>query len=491
MGDPAGFLKVRRIEGGYRPVEERVQDYSEVAKQLPVGEQRLQASRCMDCGVPFCQWACPVANRMPEWQDALYRDNWEAAYDILQATNNFPEFTGRICPAPCEMACVLSINGAAVTIRENELAVIEHAFRAGYVRPHPPEARTGRLVAVVGSGPAGLACADLLNKRGHTVVLYESDDAVGGYLRFGVPDFKLDKSVIDRRVDLLVEEGLIVKTGIRVGEDIPAQDLLDEYDAVCLAIGARQARDLPVEGRDLEGIHFAVDYLTQQNRIACGDHIPDQDLIVALGKQVVVIGGGDTGADCVGTANRQGAKSVTQLEIEPRPPESRPPGQPWPLWPKLYKTSSSHEEGCERLFSVSTDKFVGEDGRVKKLLVTNVNWQRGGNGRYRMEAVPDSSFTLDADLVILAMGFEHVVQKGLVEDLGLALDDSGNIAIDEDHMTSHEGVFAAGDAHQGPSLVAWAISEGREAARGVDAYLGATRNAEELHPHVNSAHATR
>jgi glutamate synthase (NADPH/NADH) small chain len=471
MGDPKGFLTVKRVESGYRPVSQRVHDFNEVELQLPDEERQLQASRCMDCGVPFCHWGCPVGSLMPEWQDKLHQGDWKAAYEILQKTNNFPEFTGRICPALCEASCVLAIHDQPVTIRENELAVIERAFREGYVKPHPPEQRTGRKVAVIGSGPAGLACADSLNKLGHSVVLYEAADRVGGYLRYGIPDFKLDKNMIDRRVNLFLEEGLIIKTGVRVGENLPVEELTREFDAICITIGARKARDLPVEGRDLDGIHLATAYLEQQNRMIGGDEVPEDDRITAFRKHVVVIGGGDTGSDCVGTANRQGAKSVTQVELLPASPYSRAPHEPWPLWPKLYKTSSSHAEGCERLFNVSTRRFIGAKGRVKGIAAVQVDWGGGRNGKSQMTEVPGSEFELEADLVLLAMGFEHPVHEGLVNDLGVALNPRGNIAVTDSYMTSVEAVFAAGDSKRGASLVVWAIQEGREAAQSIHAYL--------------------
>lgn len=471
MSDPKGFLKTGRVDNPYRPVNVRLLDFDEIEVQLPDDKRIEQASRCMDCGVPFCHWACPVGNIMPEWQNGIYEGDWKAAYENLQATNNFPEVTGRVCPAPCEVSCVLAINDDPVTIRQNELAVAERAFESGYVQPRPPAVRTGKSVAVVGSGPAGLACADLLNKAGHTVVLYEAADAVGGYLRFGIPDYKLDKGIIDRRVNVLLEEGLIIKTGVRVGEDVSVDELLAEFDAVCIAIGAREPRDLPIDGRELNGIHFALDLLEQQNRLVRGDQIPADELISAEGKHVIVIGGGDTGSDCVGTSNRQGAKSVTQLEILPQPPTSRLPSQPWPTWPNIYKTSSSHEEGCERMFSVSTRQFIGENGQVKRLEAVNIVWQQDENGRYSFEEIPATQFELDADLVLLAMGFVHVVKGGLIADLGVDLDARGNVIVDQNYMTNVDGVFAAGDAKRGASLVVWAIQEGREAARGIDIYL--------------------
>ena len=473
MGDPKGFMKVKRQESGYRPVEERIADYGEVERLLPDDDRRLQASRCMDCGVPFCHWGCPVLNVMPEWQDRLYRGDWEGAYQILQETNNFPEFTGRVCPAPCEASCVLSINDDPVTIRQNELAVIEKAFSLGLVGPRPPASRSGRSVAVIGSGPAGLACADILNRQGHAVTLFESDDRVGGYLRYGIPDFKLNKSVIDRRVSILVEEGLVIRTGVTAGRDVPVNRLRRDYDAVCLAIGARQARDLDVPGRELGGIHFAMEYLEQQNRVVAGDTIPEEGLIRAYDRHVVVIGGGDTGADCVGTANRQGARSVTQLELLPQPPPGRSEREPWPLWAKVLKTSSSHEEGCERMWNVSTKRFFGDDGRVRRIAALKVEWDVGANGAPSMKEIPGSGFELDAGLVLIAMGFLHPVHSGLVKDLGVDLDPRGNVAIDANRMTSVPGVFSAGDSSRGASLVVHAIHDGRKAAEGIDRYLSA------------------
>ncbi len=471
MGDPKGFLKIKRQEAGYRPVEERVNDYLEVERNLPDDARRQQASRCMDCGVPFCHWACPVSNIMPEWQDLIYRGVWKAAYDNLQETNNFPEFTGRVCPALCEASCVLAINDDAVTIRQNELAVIEKAFALGYVKPSPPATRTGKKVAVIGGGPAGLACADLLNRKGHTVTLFESADGVGGYLRYGIPDFKLNKSIIDRRINILIEEGLIIKTGIAVGMDIPVAEIRDEFDAVCIAIGAREPRNLVIPGCELGGIHFALEYLSQQNRIVKGDRIPPEELIMAYDKNVVVIGGGDTGSDCVGTANRQGARSITQMELLPQPPDHRTDKEPWPLWPKLLKTSSSHEEGCTRLWNVSTKKFIGSNGTVSTLSAVSVVWSAGPDGRQTMKEVPGSAFELDADLVLIAMGFVHPVHPGLVQDLGPELDERGNIKIDGNFMTSVEGVFSAGDSSRGASLVVYAIQDGRDAAAAIHKYL--------------------
>jgi glutamate synthase (NADPH/NADH) small chain len=472
MGDINGFLKIQRVEAGYRPVEVRVHDYIEVEKQLPEQARRQQASRCMDCGVPFCHWACPVGNIMPEFQDAVFQGDWKAAYEILQQTNNFPEFTGRVCPAPCEASCVLAIDDEAVTCRQNELAVIEKAFELGYVKPNPPAKRSGKKVAVIGGGPAGLAAADCLNKAGHTVTVYESSDGVGGYLRYGIPDFKMNKSVIDRRVGILVEEGIIFKTNTTIGRDISIFYIKKEFDAVCIAIGSREPRDLHVPGRELFGVHFALEYLVQQNRIMKGADIHKSELIAAYDKHVVVIGGGDTGADCVGTANRQGARSVTQLELLPKPPEHRTEKEPWPLWPKLLKTSSSHEEGCERMWNVLTEEFRGE-GSVRSVEAVMVEWSAEKKSAPSMKEIEGSNFSIKADLVLLAMGFIHPVYSGIVDDLSLGLDQKGNIKIDGECMTTEKGVFAAGDASRGASLVVWAIEDGRRAADSIDRWLNA------------------
>ncbi|MFN2153140.1 MAG: glutamate synthase subunit beta [Anaerolineales bacterium] len=471
MGDPTGFLKVKRTDNPYRPAELRVFDYREIEQLLPADERQLQASRCMDCGIPFCHWGCPVSNLIPEWQHKLFDGDFETAYKLLQSTNNFPEITGRICPAPCEAACVLEINSEAVSIRANELAIIEQAFEAGYVFPKPPQQRSGKKVAVIGSGPAGLACADDLNKMGHTVVLYEAADAVGGYLRYGIPDFKLDKRVIDRRVELMQLEGLLIETGVRVGIDMPTEELLKEFDAIAITIGARKPRDLPIDGRQLDGIHFAVDYLTQQNKAVAGYQIPSEERILATDKHVIVIGGGDTGSDCVGTANRQGARSVTQLEILPKPPDQRATDNPWPQWAKTYKTSSSHKEGCQRHFNVSTKQFMGANGQVEKLLTARVIWNQDETGRYQMSEIPETEREYPAELVLLAMGFVQVIQEGLVSDLGVELSPRGNILVDENFMTNVEGVFAAGDAKRGASLVVWAIQEGKETAQKIHQFL--------------------
>lgn len=471
MGNPKGFMTVARMEAGNRPIHERVADFGEVEQTLNDAERQQQASRCMDCGIPFCQWSCPIANTMPEWQDAIFKGNWKEGIQILHRTNNFPEFTGRICPAPCEKGCVLNIHKEPVTIRENECATIEHAFELGYIQPNPPKKRTGKKVAVIGSGPAGMAAADLLNKWGHTVTLFEKDEAVGGLLRFGIPDFKLSKSVIDRRIDVLVAEGLIIKTNTNVGVDIKAAALMKEFDAVCIAIGAMKPRDLQVEGRELKGIHFAMDFLTQQNRVVAGKEFSEAERIHAKDKHVLVIGGGDTGSDCVGTSNRHKAKSVTQIEIMPKPPVDRAADNPWPYWPYTLKTSTSHEEGCERMWNMSTKRFIGENGVLKQVELVEVKWEKDPSGRMIMTEVAGSNKIIDVDLVFLAMGFVHPVHEGLVKDLAVELDARGNVKGSVDKKTSVDKVFVAGDATRGPSLVVHAIAEGRKMAETVHGYL--------------------
>lgn len=471
MGDPKGFIKVARKEGGYRALAERIDDYSEVEQTLPDADRQLQASRCMDCGVPFCHWACPLGNKTPEWQDAAWRGDWETAYMILNSTSNFPEFTGRICPALCEKSCVLAIDNEAVTIRENECAVAEHAFNLGIVKPRIPAKRTGKKVAVIGGGPAGLAAADMLNQAGHSVTIFEKNNAVGGLLRYGIPDFKLNKKVIDRRLAILQAEGVNFKTNAEVGVNCKLEKLRKEFDAIVVTIGAGQPRDLKVEGRELEGVHFALEFLQQQNHVNRGDVVKEADRIVATGKPVLVIGGGDTGSDCVGTSNRQKARSVMQIEIMPKPSETRTPGNPWPYWPTVLKTTSSHKEGCDRRWCLSTKRFIGEGGKVKKVELVEVEWKKDVNGRWVMEEKPDTAYTVDAELVLLCMGFLSPVHEGLVNELGVELDARGNIKVDGSGMTSVEGVFAAGDAATGASLVVRAIARGRETARGVHEWL--------------------
>ena len=464
-------MEIRRKEGGNRPIHERILDYGEVEQTLNEEDRKLQASRCMDCGIPFCQWGCPVMNNMPEWQHAIYKGDWKKASQLLQVTNNFPEFTGRVCPAPCEKACVLGIQDDPVTIRENEAATVEQAFDKGLIKPHPPRVKTGKKVAVIGSGPSGLACADLLNKAGHTVTLFEKDEAVGGLLRYGIPDFKLAKNIIDRRVAILEEEGLLIKTNTQVGKDIKGKDLLEKFDAICLAIGAMKPRDLPVEGRDLKGIHFAMDFLTQQNRINQGSSYKENERISATNKHVLVIGGGDTGSDCVGTSKRQKAKSITQIEILPKPPLKRTADNPWPYWANVMKTSSSHEEGCNRYWSLSTRRFIGENGWVKKAEVVEVSWEKDASGRMVMKEIPGTVRMINANLVLLSLGFVHPIHEGLVKELGLELDERGNLKTDQKHKTSKAKVFATGDAVSGASLVVRAIAAGRSAAADIMEFL--------------------
>jgi glutamate synthase (NADPH/NADH) small chain len=471
MGDPRGFMNVPRVDAGYRPAKERVFDYGEVEQTLNKKDRKLQASRCMDCGVPFCNWGCPVGSKIPEWQDALYRDNLEEAYYILHSTNSFPEITGRICPAPCEKSCVLAIHEEPVTIRENECSTVEQAFEAGIIKANPPKFRTGKKVAVIGSGPAGLSAADLLNRAGHHVTVFEKNDAIGGLLRYGIPDFKLNKRVIDRRLEIFVDEGMDFKTNVNVGVDITKEELLKKFDAVLLAVGAEQPRDLPVEGRDLDGVHFAMDFLTQQNKVVAGKTISAKKRISAKDKHVLVIGGGDTGSDCVGTSNRQQAKSVTQIEILPKPPEKRENNNPWPYWPNTLRSSSSHEEGCERRWSLSTKRFIGENGKLKQTEVVQVEWAKDENGRWIMNEVEGTSQLIDTDLVLLSMGFTQPVHNGLLDALDVEYDPRGNVKVNELKQTTVEKIFAAGDAEKGASLVVHAIEAGKVAARGVDAFL--------------------
>ena len=471
MGNPKGFLEIERKPAGYRPINERIRDYSEVEQTLNEKDRRDQASRCMDCGIPFCSWGCPISNNMPEWQDAIYRGDWEDAIFNLHLTNNFPEFTGRVCPAPCEHACTLNIHESPVTIRENEASAAEKGYELGYIKPKPPKKRTGKKVAVIGSGPAGLACADLLNKWGHTVTLYEKDEAVGGLLRFGIPDFKLNKNVIDRRIDILAQEGLKIKTNCHVGIDIKGEELLKKYDAVVLAIGAMEPRDLKIEGRELKGVHFAMEFLTQQNRTVAGTKIKDKDRILASDKNVLVIGGGDTGSDCVGTSSRHGAKSIRQIEILPKPPEKRNPDNPWPYWANTLRTSSSHQEGCEREWLINTKRFIADNnGNVRGAELVDVEWKKD-NGKFVMTEKPGTKRIVDADLVLLSMGFVHPIHEGLANELGLDYDKRGNLKVNEQYRTSTDKVFAAGDAVSGASLVVRAINAGRKCAENVDMFL--------------------
>ncbi|HLN21296.1 MAG TPA: glutamate synthase subunit beta [Bacteroidales bacterium] len=469
MADINGFLKIKRKEAGNRPVIERVGDHSEVEQTLNSEDRMLQASRCMDCGIPFCHWSCPVDNLIPEWNDLLFKGEWKKAYQRLSSTNNFPEFTGRICPAPCEHSCVLNPGFESVTIRENEAAIVEKAFAEGYVKANLPARRTGKKVAIIGSGPAGLAAADMLNRKGHSVTVFEKSNKAGGLLRYGIPDFKLNKNIIDRRLNLFIQEGITFRYGVEAGKDINAKELLDNFDAVCITTGAGHPRDLNIEGRDLDGIHFAMDFLSLQNKVNSGEISSSENKLTAENKKVLVIGGGDTGSDCVGTSIRQKALSVTQAEILPQPPVRRSDDNPWPYYAKVLKTSSSHEEGCTRLWSISATRFIGKDGRLTAVEAQKVEWKTV-DGRLSMVAVPGEIMTIEADIVLLAMGFVHPVLGGLISDLQLDLDGRNNVKT-SNYRTSHEKVFAAGDATNGASLVVTAISSGRKAAAEINNFL--------------------
>lgn len=471
MGKPTGFQEFARELPKKRAVAERIKDYKEFYLPFPEEKVREQGARCMDCGVPTCHAGCPLGNLIPDWNDLVYRRQWRKALHELHATNNFPEFTGRLCPAPCEEACVLSINEPAVTIEEIEKQIAERGFSEGWVVPEPPAERTGKRVAVIGSGPAGLACAQQLNRAGHWVVVFERDTGIGGLLRYGIPDFKMEKWVIDRRVEVMAEEGIEFRAGVHVGVELTAEDL-KEYDAVVLCIGATRPRDLPVPGRELSGIHFAMDFLTQQNRRVAQEPIHGAGDILAGGKHVIVIGGGDTGSDCIGTSNRQGAAAVTNFELLPKPTADRPAHQPWPYYPMRLRTSSSHEEGVKRNWSIMTKEFLGEHGKVTGLRTVAVEWAPSANGgRPTLREVPGTERDWPTELVLLAMGFVGPETDSIVGQLGCELDAQGVLRTGPDYMTSVPGVFAAGDSRRGQSLIVWAISEGREAARGVDTYL--------------------
>lgn len=472
MGDIKGFLKTARQEARYRPVCERVMDSSSVVEPRSEKLSQEQASRCMDCSTPFCHWGCPIANYIPEWNDHIFHGRWAQAITLLEATNDLPEITGRICPALCEYSCVLALNDDAVTIRENELAAAEYGFSNAIIRPLKIRKRTGKKVAIIGSGPAGLTCASQLNRKGHSVTVFERDEKPGGILRYGIPDFKLEKGILDRRIDIWKKEGVIFKTGIDIGRKYPLKKLLDEFDAICLATGSRVPRDIEIEGRELKGICFAMDYLTQANRHIAGENIPKADLIDAKGKKVVVIGGGDTGADCVGTANRQKAACVTQIEVMPRPAECRTFDYPWPKYPMLLKTTSSHYEGCARIWAVLTKRFNGQRGHIKSLSCVRLDFvTEPGKPCPAMKEIRESEFEIEADLVIIAAGFLHPEHNGLLSDLGIELDQRGNIKTGGDNATSIDKVFAAGDARRGQSLVVWAIFEGRRSAYYMNRYL--------------------
>lgn len=473
MGKPTGFMEFSREMPSKRPVQERLHDYKEFVEKYPTQKLNQQAARCMDCGVPFCHSGCPLGNIIPEFNDAVYRQSWREAYDILSSTNNFPEFTGRICPAPCESSCVLGINQPPVAIEEIEKHIIEIAFEKGFVKPHKPNIRTGKKIAVVGSGPAGMAAAAQLNVAGHSVVVFERDDAPGGLLRYGIPDFKLEKWIIDRRIAIMEEEGIVFQNNTEVGVDISVNDLLRQYNAVVLTGGATIPRNLAVPGRDLNGVEFAMDFLKQQNKRVSGLLDPTEKPILATGKHVVVIGGGDTGSDCVGTSNRQEAKSITQFELLPKPPESRTMNMPWPTYPMVLKISSSHEEGCERQWAVNTKEFISDgNGNLKALKIVDLEWKMGENGKAQFVEIEGSTREIPCDLALLAMGFVHPQHDGLVSDLAVELDERGNVrATEKSYQTSIPKIFAAGDMRRGQSLVVWAISEGRECARKVDEFL--------------------
>jgi glutamate synthase (NADPH/NADH) small chain len=474
VGKVTGFLEIKRKKWPTRPVADRLRDWKEVYLPFADADLKEQGARCMDCGIPFCHQGCPLGNIIPDWNDLVYRDRWQDALDRLHATNNFPEWTGRLCPAPCEGSCVLGINDDPVTIKAIEQSIIEHGFDRRWVTPRPPAKRSGKKVAVVGSGPAGLAAAQQLNHAGHWVIVFERSDRIGGLLRYGIPEFKMEKRFLDRRLAVMEKEGVMWQTSADVGRSLPVAELRRDFDAIVLACGAGAPRDLSLPGRELSGIHFAMEYLTLQNRRCEGDRVADEQFITAHGKRVVIIGGGDTGADCLGTVHRQGAASVNQLELLPRPPDTRAPDNPWPQWPNIFRVSSAHEEGGERLYAVSTQRFTGDAaGRVRQLHATQVDLIREG-GRLDFRPVPGSEFTLDVELVLLAMGFVGPERSGPIADLGLKLTERGNVWRDEHWMTSTPGVFTCGDMQRGQSLIVWAIAEGRSAARGVDRYLMGT-----------------
>ena len=471
MGKPTGFIEIQRKKHPTRPVDERVHDWREVYLPSPTSDLMEQGARCMDCGIPFCHQGCPLGNLIPDWNDLVYRDKWQAAIDRLHATNNFPEFTGRLCPAPCEGSCVLGINNDPVTIKDIEVSIIDRAYAEGWVTPQLPATRTWKKVAVVGSGPAGLAAADQLNRAGHLVTVFEKSDRIGGLLRYGIPEFKMEKRILDRRIALMEAEGVVFRAGINVGVDVAMSRLRSDFDAILLAGGAGQPRDLPVPGRELHGVHFAMEFLTLQNKRCEGDDIPDDTFISANGRDVVIIGGGDTGADCLGTVHRQGARSVHQLELLPMPPGTRADSNPWPTWPQIFRVSTAHEEGGERLFSVSTQRFVADKkGRVRALQANKVEMVRK-DGRLEFVPVPGSEFEIKTDLVLLAMGFTGAERGPLLNDLGVTITPRGNVGRDARWMTNVPGVFTAGDMQRGQSLIVWAIAEGRSAARAIDQFL--------------------
>ncbi len=473
MADPKGFLKYGRELPKRRPIEERLHDWIELYQEFPEEKLKKQASRCMNCGIPFCHQGCPLGNIIPDWNDLVYRGRWREALAELHSTNNFPEFTGKLCPAPCEAACVLGINQDPVTIRRVEESLAMRGWQEGWIIPEPPEKRTGCTVAVVGSGPSGLACAQQLNRAGHTVTVFERDEKPGGLLRFGIPDFKMEKWVLDRRIKQMQDEGVTFRCGVNVGVNLSAAELQSQFDAIVLAGGSTRPRDLPVPGRELDGIHFAMEFLPQQNRKVAGSWQEGRPQLSAEGKKVIILGGGDTGADCLGTVHRQGAAEVYQFEIMPKPPTDRDETMPWPNYPMILRTSGAHEEGGKRDWSINTKSFTGKDGKVTHLNGIRVEWSAPGpDGRRKMEEIPGSEFTIEADLVLLALGFLHPQHEGLLQDLGVELDARGNVkATTKEYASSLPGVFACGDMRRGQSLIVWAIAEGRECARNVDRYL--------------------
>ena len=471
MGKPTGFMEISRKDRAYQPVGERIHNFKEFVISLTDDEAGKQGARCMDCGIPYCHNGCPINNIIPDFNDLVYQNQWREALDVLHSTNNFPEFTGRICPAPCEAACTLNLTDQPVTIKSIECAIIDKGWENGWIKPQTPHRRTGKKVAVVGSGPAGLACAQQLARAGHAVVVFEKNDRIGGLLRYGIPDFKMEKHVIDRRIAQMQAEGVAFRPNSHIGRDIPVQTLVDEYDAVVLAGGAEQPRNLPIPGRELKGVHFAMEFLPQQNKRNAGDLLSDINAINAEGRHVLVIGGGDTGSDCIGTSIRQGAVQVTQIEILPQPPEKENKGLTWPLWPNKFRTSSSQEEGCGREFSVTTKAFEGEGGQLQQVRCARVEW-KNQDGRWVMNEIEGSEFIIKADLAFLAMGFLHPAQEGMLKEIGVELDERGNVKADtQNYQTSLGKVFSAGDMRRGQSLVVWAIREGRQAARAVDEYL--------------------
>jgi glutamate synthase (NADPH/NADH) small chain len=470
MGKVTGFIEIKRELPQRRPVDERLRDWREIYLPFSKEKVQFQGARCMDCGVPFCHQGCPLGNLIPDWNDLVYRNLWREAIERLHHTNNFPEFTGRLCPAPCENSCVLAINEPAVTIKQIECSIVDHAFENGWIKPEPPQKRTGKKVAVVGSGPAGLACAAQLNKAGHLVTVFERDDRIGGLLRYGIPEFKMEKRLLNRRLELLEEEGVQFVTRASIGVNISMDDLRNEFGALVLCCGATASRDLELPGRELKGIHLAMEYLPMQNRKCEGDILPDEKFISAKNRRVIILGGGDTGADCLGTVHRQCARSVHQFEILPRPPQDRAPSNPWPQWANVLRTSGAHEEGGIRDYAISTKRFLGQNGHLEKIEAVRVDWV-SDNGKFVMKEVPGSEFQIDCDLVLLALGFLGPEKPGPIQQLGLKLTERGNVWADENKMTSVPGVFTAGDMARGQSLIVWAIAEGRQAAKGVDKYL--------------------